>query len=82
MNEQHYIIDIDEQRMPYNTYMVLPLDVLTKIASVISSEILKGLVDDNGMDKVILHVNLDRQKIIQIKDLASPMKKRLEVVHK
>ena len=49
MNEQHYIIDIDEQRMPYNTYMVLPLDVLTKIASVISTEILKGLVDDNGI---------------------------------
>jgi hypothetical protein len=82
MKDCQYIIDIDEGRLPYNAYMVLPLKVLQKLAIPLRNEILAGLVDSDQEDKVILHLQLDKNKIKLVRKIIDSMRLTSEVVFK
>ncbi|HWJ91749.1 MAG TPA: hypothetical protein VNR87_11595 [Flavisolibacter sp.] len=71
MAENEHIIDIEASRRPYNAYLVLPLALLQKIAPLLKDEIMKGLVDSDDRDRVVLHLLLDTGKISRLKKLTA-----------
>jgi hypothetical protein len=69
MLENEHIIDIEESRRPFNAYLVLPLGLLQKLTPFIRDEIMKGLVDTDEDERVVLHLLLDAAKINQLRKL-------------
>ena len=67
MTENEYIIDIEEGRLPYNAYLVLPLDVLEELTPLLIDEIMLGLAGTEGDDKVVLQLHLGKAKIEALK---------------
>jgi hypothetical protein len=67
---KHYIIDTQEGREPYNTYLVLPYTLLQKLMPILREEMMKGLVSDDKEDRIILHLNLSREKMNHVKMIA------------
>ncbi|MFL5741310.1 MAG: hypothetical protein ACJ75B_13890 [Flavisolibacter sp.] len=65
------VIDINPTRRPYNTYMVLSLNLLRKITPLLENEIMKGLIDSDGNDRVVLHLHLEADKIKRLKRVIS-----------
>ena len=61
-----YIIDIQEGRQPYNTYMVLPYTLLQQLMPLLKEEVMKGLVSNDPEDRIVLHLNLSKDKINQV----------------
>ena len=80
--ESQYIIDIDEKRKPYNTYMVLPLYVLQKITDLLQNEICLGLIDSDRDDRVIMHLTLDKAKIKSVKKIIASLENKPQLVYK
>jgi hypothetical protein len=76
MNKQFYIVDIDEARKPFNSYFLLPLEMLEKILPLVNEEVLKGLIDSDDNDRVILHVNLDNSKAVVVRNFISRFEKK------
>lgn len=66
-----YIIDIQEGRQPYNTYLFLPYALLQQLMPLLKEEMMKGLVSNDQEDRIILHLNLTMEKINQIRTIAA-----------
>jgi hypothetical protein len=79
MIDNEYIIDIEPGRRPYNAYLVLPLGLLQQLAPLIRDEIMKGLVDSDKNDRVVLHLLLDTAKISQVGKMTSSWPKPITV---
>jgi hypothetical protein len=71
MLENEHIIDIDASRRPYNAYLVLPLGLLQQLTPLIRDEIMKGLIDTDNNDRVVLHLLLDPDKINLLRKLTA-----------
>jgi len=82
MTEKEYIIDIDESRHPYNAYLLLPLVLLEQLTPLLLEEIMLGLVDTDGDDKVVLHLFLDKMKIEALKQVVAVTEYQVVLVHK
>ena len=67
MNENEYTIDIEEGKLPYNAYLVLPLDLLEQLTPLLFEEIMLGLAGTEGHDKVVLQLHLGKAKIEALK---------------
>ena len=67
MNENEYTIDIEEGKLPYNAYLVLPLDLLEQLTPLLTDEIMLGLAGTEGHDKVVLQLHLGKAKIEALK---------------
>jgi hypothetical protein len=70
MKKNDFIIDIDASRRPYNSYLVLTLPLLQQLTPLIKDEILLGLINTDGPDRVILHLALDDSKIRKVMEFA------------
>lgn len=79
MKGNDYIIDIDAARRPFNSYMVLPLDLLQQLTPLLMEEIMQGVVGSHGEDHVVLHLVLDESKISQLNQVVSNLQKNLAV---
>jgi hypothetical protein len=82
MSHNDHIIDIEEARRPYNCYLTLPLVQLQQLAPLLKEEILKGLVETDSTDRVVLHLLLSPAKIKQLKQIASSFRSRSAVEKK
>ena len=82
MQEPGNIIDIDENRKPFNSYMRLSLDLLKIILPVIQPELLKGLIDNDKDNNVILHLNLAEEKIKHVRQISLSFEKHHNVLIK
>ena len=82
MLEPGNIIDIDESRKPFNTYMRLSLDLLQIILPVIQPELMKGLIDNDNDDIVMLHLNLAQEKIKQVRQISKSFENHHNVLIK
>ena len=82
MQEAGNIIDIDESRKPFNSYMRLSLDLLQIILPVIQPELLNGLIDNDRSDNVILHLNLGEEKIKHVRLISQSFEKHHNVLIK
>ena len=76
MNQNEYIIDINPARKPHNSHLILPLDVLQKLAPLLRDEILKGLINSDGEGYVILYLQLDAAKIHKLQQVIRQMEKK------
>jgi hypothetical protein len=76
------IIDIDESRKPFNSYMRLSLALLQIILPVIQAELLNGLIDNDKNDNVILHLNLGEEKIKLVRQISQSFEKHHNVLIK
>ena len=79
MQELAYIIDIDENRKPFNSYMRLSLELLQVLLPVIEVELLNGLIDNDKNDNVILHLNLGEEKINHVRQISHSFEKHHKV---
>lgn len=82
MQEPGNIIDIDETRKPYNSYMRLSMDLLQIILPVIQPELMNGLIDNDKSDNVILHLNLGEEKIKHVRRISLSFEKQHNVLIK
>ena len=82
MVENDYIIDIDSERHPYNSYMVLPMNLLQRLAPLIKDEILKGLVNNEDKDRVMLYLFLEPEKIKKIEKVVTIFERELMINRK
>jgi len=82
MQEPGNIIDIDESRKPFNSYMRLSLDLLQIILPVIQPELMKGLIDNDNSNNVILHLNLSEEKIKNVRQISLSFEKQHNVLIK
>ena len=73
------VIDINPSRRPYNTYMVLSMNLLRKITPLLKNEIMKGLIDSDGEERVVLHLHLETDKIKRLKRIISLYKLPLAI---
>lgn len=80
MNENDYIIEIDESRQPHNAYLLLPLAVLEQLTPLLMQEIMQGLASTKGNDKVVLHLFLNKAKINEIRKMFAVTEHKIEVV--
>jgi hypothetical protein len=64
MQEKPFDLDFQAERQPFNTILVLDLGILSKIVGLIQDEVLLGLVDTRDEDHIILHINLDQNKLL------------------
>ena len=71
MERTSYLIDIDEQRQPYNTRLVLTLSLLRLLMPLLREELMRGLINSRGTDKVELQLSLDSRKIEHIKKMVA-----------
>ncbi len=67
------ILDIDEQRLPYNTRLVLPLPQLQQVMHLIGEEMMLGLVDTDRDDRVVLQMKLDGTKLQDVRNCLMPV---------
>jgi len=79
MQELGNIIDIDESRKPFNSYMRLSIELLQIILPVIQAELMKGLIDDDNDNNVILHLNLSEEKIRHVRKISQSFEKHHKV---
>ena len=79
MQEQGNIIDIDESRKPFNSYMRLSLELLQIILPVIQAELMKGLIDNDNDNNVILHLNLSQEKIRNVRQISQTFETKHKV---
>ena len=82
MQDLGNIIDIDETRKPFNSYMRLSLDLLQIILPVIQPELMNGLIDNDTNDSVILHLNLGEEKIKHVRQISLSFEKHHNVLIK
>ncbi|HZH94968.1 MAG TPA: hypothetical protein VEY06_03745 [Flavisolibacter sp.] len=68
MINQNYLIDIVPNRQPYNARFVLPLEWLERLMPVLQNEIMFGIVDTDGNDRVVLDLFLSEAKIEEINE--------------
>ncbi|GAC1426597.1 MAG: hypothetical protein NVS9B7_10230 [Flavisolibacter sp.] len=73
MKKEKYIITIHEEVKPYNVYMVLPLSIFKKVQPILEPEILKGRVDCDQQDNIILFLLLDGMKIKTLRKFCSSL---------
>ncbi len=73
MKKEKYIITIQEEVKPFNVYMVLPVPVFKKVQLILEQEILKGYVDCDHQDHIILFLLLDGVKIKTLHNLCSSL---------
>ena len=69
MVPEKFIIDFDEGSLPYNAYLDLPLSLLQQLMPLLMDEIMTGLVDTSGKERIVLHLLLTRAKMDEVKDL-------------
>jgi hypothetical protein len=67
MIEKPFDIDFQAGRQPFNTKLVLDLSFLSKIVALIQDEVLQGLVDTDSEEYIVIHINLDPQKLLILK---------------
>jgi len=79
MQELGNIIDIDESRKPFNSYMRLSLELLQIILPVIQPELMQGLIDNDTDNNVILHLNLSEEKIRNVRQISQTFEKQHKV---
>jgi len=79
MQELGNIIDIDESRKPFNSYMRLSLELLQIILPVIQPELMQGLIDNDNDNNVILHLNLSEEKIRNVRQISQTFEKQHKV---
>jgi len=68
MINRNYLIDIDPDRQPYNAHLVLTLEWLEKLMPVLQNEIMFGVIDTDGKDRVVLDLFLNGAKIKEVNE--------------
>lgn len=61
--DKGFLIQTEEKEKPYNTLLVLPLEILEEILPCVTEEMMCGLVESDMHDRVILQMNLSKEKI-------------------
>ena len=82
MIENEFIIDIDPGRRPYNSYMALPLHLVQQLAPLLTNEILRGLINTDNEQRVILHLFLEDSKIKEVQNVLASLQKTTLVVNR
>lgn len=80
--KKQFIIEIDEGRLPYNTTLLLSLEILKQLTPLLLPEIMFGLAGTEGENILILNLSLSKNKIEELKEQLSIINGEVELIHK